>query len=166
MGSVDNPSANRLHLTMLPRYLNDLYLLELRPFSSSMAWDVPQVFGQPPPPRESHTAVAYHTREGRQARLIVYGGMSGCRLGDLWQLDVDSMSWSKPQVGGVAPLPRSLHSATLIGQRMFVFGGWVPLVMDENKASTHEKEWKCTNTLASLNLGGCYDRLSPAIECD
>lgn len=142
----DDPKNN------IPRYLNDLYLLELRPFSSSMAWDVPQVFGQPPPPRESHTAVAYHTREGRQARLIVYGGMSGCRLGDLWQLDVDSMSWSKPQVGGVAPLPRSLHSATLIGQRMFVFGGWVPLVMDENKASTHEKEWKCTNTLASLNL--------------
>ncbi|XP_077488154.1 host cell factor isoform X3 [Amblyomma americanum] len=133
-------------------YLNDLYTLELRPFSSSMAWDVPQVFGQPPPPRESHTAVAYQSREGRQPRLIVYGGMSGCRLGDLWQLDVDSMSWSKPQVGGVAPLPRSLHSATLIGQRMFVFGGWVPLVMDENKASTHEKEWKCTNTLASLNL--------------
>ncbi|KAH7938132.1 hypothetical protein HPB49_020720 [Dermacentor silvarum] len=142
----DDPKNN------IPRYLNDLYTLELRPFSSSMAWDVPQVFGQPPPPRESHTAVAYQSREGRQPRLIVYGGMSGCRLGDLWQLDVDSMSWSKPQVGGVAPLPRSLHSATLIGQRMFVFGGWVPLVMDENKASTHEKEWKCTNTLASLNL--------------
>ncbi|CAN7984499.1 unnamed protein product [Ixodes pacificus] len=142
----DDPKNN------IPRYLNDLYTLELRPFSSSMAWDVPQVFGQPPPPRESHTAVAYQTREGRQARLIVYGGMSGCRLGDLWQLDVESMSWSKPSVLGLAPLPRSLHSATLIGQRMFVFGGWVPLVMDENKASTHEKEWKCTNTLASLNL--------------
>lgn len=40
---------------------------------------------------------------------------------------------------------------------MFVFGGWVPLVMDDVKVATHEKEWKCTNTLASLNLGklGC-----------
>ena len=37
--------------------------------------------------------------------------------------------------------------------RMFVFGGWVPLVMDDVKVATHEKEWKCTNTLASLNLG-------------
>jgi len=35
---------------------------------------------------------------------------------------------------------------------MFVFGGWVPLVMDDVKVATHEKEWKCTNTLASLNL--------------
>ena len=37
--------------------------------------------------------------------------------------------------------------------RMFVFGGWVPLVMEDVKAATHEKEWKCTNTLACLNLG-------------
>lgn len=34
---------------------------------------------------------------------------------------------------------------------MIVFGGWVPLCMEDSK--THnEKEWKCTNTLASLNL--------------
>ncbi|XP_029328881.1 host cell factor 1 [Mus caroli] len=36
--------------------------------------------------------------------------------------------------------------------RMYVFGGWVPLVMDDVKVATHEKEWKCTNTLACLNL--------------
>jgi len=63
------------------------------------------------------------------------------------------MSWSKPFVQGVPPLPRSLHSATVVGQRMFVFGGWVPLVMDDVKVATHEKEWKCTNTLGCLNLG-------------
>lgn len=37
--------------------------------------------------------------------------------------------------------------------RMYVFGGWVPLVMDDVKVATHEKEWKCTNSLACLNLG-------------
>lgn len=41
----------------------------------------------------------------------------------------------------------------LLPCRMFVFGGWVPLVMDDVKVATHEKEWKCTNTLACLNLG-------------
>ncbi len=35
--------------------------------------------------------------------------------------------------------------------RMFVFGGWVPLVLDDSKLQ-QEKEWKCTNTLACLNL--------------
>jgi len=64
-----------------------------------------------------------------------------------------TMSWTKPYVQGVPPLPRSLHSATVIGHRMFVFGGWVPLVMDDVKVATHEKEWKCTNTLGCLNLG-------------
>ncbi|XP_014663610.1 PREDICTED: host cell factor 1-like [Priapulus caudatus] len=62
------------------------------------------------------------------------------------------MTWTKPMVSGIPPLPRSLHSAELIGSRMFVFGGWVPLVMDDVKVATHEKEWKCTNTLASLNI--------------
>ncbi len=60
------------------------------------------------------------------------------------------MTWSKPVINGPTPLPRSLHSATLINNRMFIFGGWVPLVMDD--VATHEKEWKCTNNLASLNL--------------
>ena len=45
---------------------------------------------------------------------------------------------------------RSLHSATMIGNRMFIFGGWVPLVMED--VATHEKEWKCTNNLACLNI--------------
>ena len=33
---------------------------------------------------------------------------------------------------------------------MFIFGGWVPLVMED--VATHEKEWKCTNNLACLNI--------------
>ncbi|KAL4225895.1 Host cell factor 2 [Mactra antiquata] len=136
----------------IPRYLNDLVVLELKPLSSQLQWDNPVMVGQPPPPRESHTAVGYVEKDGRRPRLIIYGGMSGCRLGDLWQLDIDSMTWTKPVVNGLPPLPRSLHSATVIGNRMFVFGGWVPLVMDDVKFATHEKEWKCTNTLASLNL--------------
>ncbi|CAB4058059.1 HCFC [Lepeophtheirus salmonis] len=115
-----------------------------------MTWDIPSCYGTPPPPRESHSAVAYCDKDGNNPKLIIFGGMSGCRLGDLWILHIDTMTWNKPIVGGIAPLPRSLHSATLIGHRMFVFGGWVPLVMDD--VSTHEKEWKCTNNLTSLNL--------------
>lgn len=150
----DDPKNN------IPRYLNDLYILEMKPFSTSMQWELPQIYGTPPPPRESHTAVAYMGADGKHPKLIIYGGMSGCRLGDLWQLDIESMHWSKPFVDGIPPLPRSLHSATLIGNKMYVFGGWVPLVIDNDNRSglggqagnVHEKEWKCTNTLATLNL--------------
>ncbi|XP_029993907.1 host cell factor 1-like isoform X3 [Sphaeramia orbicularis] len=140
----------------IPRYLNDLYCLELRPGSSVVGWDIPSTSGPPPPPRESHTAVVTSGRSGN--RLIIYGGMSGCRLGDLWVLDIDSLTWNKPSIIGTAPLPRSLHSATTINNKMYVFGGWVPLVMDDVKVATHEKEWKCTNTLACLNLDSmCWE---------
>ncbi|KAM9250291.1 LOW QUALITY PROTEIN: host cell factor 1 [Cariama cristata] len=136
----------------IPRYLNDLYILELRAGSGVVAWDIPITYGVLPPPRESHTAVVYTERESRKSKLVIYGGMSGCRLGDLWTLDIETLTWNKPSLSGVAPLPRSLHSATTIGNKMYVFGGWVPLVMDDVKVATHEKEWKCTNTLACLNL--------------
>lgn len=142
----DDPKNN------IPRYLNDLYTLELYPNSSMTLWDIPLTYGQSPPPRESHSGVAYTDKNLGKSSLIIYGGMSGSRLGDLWILDVDSMSWSRPEVGGPSPLPRSLHTATVIGHHMYVYGGWVPLVPDESKLATHEKEWKCTNTLASLNL--------------
>lgn len=142
----DDPKNN------IPRYLNDLYTLELLP-NGATAWEVPTTHGHAPPPRESHTGVAYTDRKTGKSCLVIYGGMSGCRLGDLWFLDVDTMTWNKPVVHGPTPLPRSLHTATLIGHRMYVFGGWVPLVVDDVKVATHEKEWKCTSTLACLNLG-------------
>lgn len=70
------------------RYLNDLYTLELRAGSSVVGWDIPITYGVLPPPRESHTAVVYTEKASRKSRLIIYGGMSGCRLGDLWTLDI------------------------------------------------------------------------------
>lgn len=134
----------------VPRYLNDLYTLDIR--SNPMQWDIPITHGPSPSPRESHTGVAYVDKKRFKSFLVIYGGMSGCRLGDLWFLDTDIMTWSKPVVSGVTPLPRSLHTSTLIGHRMFVFGGWVPVVADEGKLAINEKEWKCTSTMACLNL--------------
>lgn len=59
-----------------------------------------------------------------------------------------------------------LSYSSLPHPRMYVFGGWVPLVMDDVKVATHEKEWKCTNTLACLNLGMASSGLEgPAEGC-
>ncbi|XP_053684256.1 host cell factor isoform X2 [Sabethes cyaneus] len=140
----DDPKNN------IPKYLNDLYILEIK--NNQLQWEIPTTFGESPPPRESHTAVSWYDKKLKKYWLVIYGGMSGCRLGDLWLLDTDTMSWTRPRTSGPLPLPRSLHSSTLIGNRMYVFGGWVPLVMEDVKVEKHEKEWKCTNTLACLNL--------------
>lgn len=68
------------------KYLNDLYTLELKA-SGATQWEMPNTSGMPPPPRESHTAVSYTDPHGNPL-LIIYGGMSGARLGDLWVLDI------------------------------------------------------------------------------
>ncbi|XP_023162418.1 host cell factor isoform X2 [Drosophila hydei] len=142
----DDPKNN------IPKYLNDLYILDTRGVHSHNGkWIIPKTFGDSPPPRESHTGISFTSRQTGKLSLLVYGGMSGCRLGDLWLLDTDSMTWEKPRTRGQAPLPRSLHSSTMIANKMYVFGGWVPLVINDSKATT-EREWKCTNTLAVLDL--------------
>ncbi|KAL7727635.1 hypothetical protein ACLKA6_014976 [Drosophila palustris] len=142
----DDPKNN------IPKYLNDLYILDTRGVHSHNGkWIIPKTFGDSPPPRESHTGISFMNKDSGKLSLLVYGGMSGCRLGDLWLLDTDSMTWEKPRTRGQAPLPRSLHSSTMIANKMYVFGGWVPLVINDSKATT-EREWKCTNTLAVLDL--------------
>lgn len=92
------------NLTFLFRYLNDLYILELRPGSGVVAWDIPITYGVLPPPRESHTAVVYTEKDNKKSKLVIYGGMSGCRLGDLWTLDIGTtwvwlFLWSRSAVG-------------------------------------------------------------------
>lgn len=79
------------------------------------------------------------------------------------------MTWSQPKLSGPQPLPRSLHSACLIGTKMYIYGGWVPIKNEsgdskDSSASTendrrnmiqpmlHEKEWKCSNSLGILDL--------------
>ena len=88
--------------------------------------------------------------------------MSGYRLGDVWLLSFDTMNWSNVNFKGNPPLPRSLHSAAVVKNKMIIFGGWIPLILEDNKnIFSNEKEWKCTNTLASLNLDTmCWDILS------
>uniref|UniRef100_A0A914EFK1 Fibronectin type-III domain-containing protein n=1 Tax=Acrobeloides nanus TaxID=290746 RepID=A0A914EFK1_9BILA len=139
--------ANNGGDTILPRYLNDLYVLDLKTGANNLQWIFPQTYGLSPPPRESHTAVIFETDTIRQ--LIIYGGMSGKRLDDVWILDLYTYTWTNPKPDGFAPLPRSLHTANLIGDRMYIFGGWVPLTTEEGAEG--EKEWKCSNTLACLN---------------
>ena len=77
------PSNPLLLLLLLPitRYLNDVFMLEIRE-GTSLQWQCPVIDGPTPCPRESHTAVTIG------ARLLIYGGMNGRRLGDIWMLDV------------------------------------------------------------------------------
>ncbi|TSK13340.1 Host cell factor 2 [Bagarius yarrelli] len=138
----EDPNGNVL------RYLNDFYELELQTQSGVKGWIIPETKGGGPSPRESHTCVAYSGKSGSSPKLYIFGGMCGNRLADLWQLDIDTMTWSLPKTTGLCPLPRSQHSSNVIENQMYVFGGWVP-AEERNAVGA---EWVCSNSLSVLNL--------------
>ncbi|KAF8376490.1 hcf-1 [Pristionchus pacificus] len=144
-GGLSNMSSDPKN--NVPTYLNDLYSIDLKINHNQLQWECPTTYGTCPTARESHTCNYIETSRGKQ--LMIYGGMSGVRLGDVYLLNLDTMTWDNPQIFGIPPLPRSLHTANLIGERLYIFGGWVPMVTDTN---TGTMEWKCTNTLAILNV--------------
>uniref|UniRef100_A0A3Q4B6S8 Fibronectin type-III domain-containing protein n=1 Tax=Mola mola TaxID=94237 RepID=A0A3Q4B6S8_MOLML len=139
----EDPNGN------IPRYMGDFYELELQSLSGARGWSIPETQGGGPSARESHSSVAYNGLG--TPKLYIFGGMQGCRLNDLWQLDLETMVWSTPQTRGPTPFPRSLHSASLIANKMYIFGGWIP-VPEPDKHSALEHEWICTNSLSLLNL--------------
>lgn len=71
----------------LLRYLNDLYILNLSD-EKCPKWEIPETFGTIPSPRESHVCVVKRSCDGSLPKLLIYGGMSGNRLGDIWILDI------------------------------------------------------------------------------
>jgi len=86
-----------------------------------------------PPPRNSHTAVAFG------GQLIVFGGfyhnasqgMVGCSdplddcqyMNDIWTYSPGSDKWTQLMPYGDVPIARWGHSASVVGEDMYVFGG-------------------------------------------
>ena len=62
----------------------------------------------------------------------------------------EELTWIQPVLGGVTPQPRSLHTAQMIDHKLYIFGGWTPLVTDE---SLQDDQWKVSSDLVCLNLG-------------
>jgi len=148
-GGLENRSEDPKN--SIPRYLNDLWRLQIRSIGN-LQWEMPQTYGTCPPPRESHSTVVMKGKDGNANKLIVFGGMNGLRLNDLWILNIESMTWNNPRMNGPVPLPRSLHSATMIGNKMFVFGGWIPLPKSSEQVVDPTSKWKCTNDLIIFDM--------------
>ncbi|XP_051974921.1 host cell factor 2-like [Xyrauchen texanus] len=136
----------------IPRYLDDFYELELQAQSGVKGWNIPETKGGGPSARESHSSVVYCGKGGSAPKLYIFGGMCGHRLNDLWQLDIETMTWSLPQTRGQVPLPRSLHTSNVMGNKLYVFGGWVPVGETEDTLNSDGVKWVCSNSLSMLNL--------------
>jgi host cell factor len=113
-GGLANDSADPK--INIPRYMNDMHTLDIKE-GKTLQWESPRMHGCIPAPRESHTCVTQQGKDGKEGRLIVYGGMNGCRLGDLNVMDAGTFQWTKPETKGVQPVPRSLHTAVLVNNK-------------------------------------------------
>ncbi|CAN0479414.1 unnamed protein product, partial [Ectocarpus sp. 12 AP-2014] len=88
-------------------------------------WRHPTIDGSNPAPRSYHTSTVVGNL------MVVFGGNNQTESFDKVHVLDTSKSrwvWSTPEVVGVAPPPRTGHSAVLLpdGHTIFIHGGWDP----------------------------------------
>lgn len=132
-----------------PRFTNDLFILHTHN-KNKFAWEE-VITENGPIGRESHSAIFYHNKIQDKNYLIIFGGMNGERLNDLWFLDVDEFIWMQFDIKGSPPEPRSLHTASLVGSQMIIFGGWTNDVSN-NENKENNANFKSTNSIKVLDL--------------
>eukprot|EP01018_Ginkgo_biloba_P014162 Gb_08826 [translate_table: standard] len=93
-----------------------------------------------------HTSCIY----GNGRYIVVFGGYRASmgHLNELWILDLQQKTWTLPEYFGTPPSPRRGHTAAVIGNRMFVFGGYdgTRHFSDLHALDLQTMEWKCITT--------------------
>ncbi|KAL2610662.1 hypothetical protein R1flu_029235 [Riccia fluitans] len=64
-----------------------------------------------------------HSAAGLGNAIYVIGGYTDKTMGDVLKFDTDKEKWSTPSFLGDLPSPRSSHTATVVGKKVYVFGG-------------------------------------------
>lgn len=98
---------------------NDVWALTL---SGTPAWTQLAPAGAPPSGRQEHTAIYDATRD----RMVVFGGVEGIYLNDVWELELSGAAWNELNPQGTPPVARHAHTAVYDAgrDRMVVFGGY------------------------------------------
>jgi dynein heavy chain len=137
-GGLTDYSQDDLDEVNFAKPSNELFRIDLTN-KMGLEWSkVPIQYGSDQPlPRWRHSATLFDNTQ-----ILVFGGYQSTdhRLNDLWVFDAVGYTWSQPNAKHNAeasiacqltnnewpnvPPPRAGHSATLIGDLLYVFGGY------------------------------------------
>ncbi|KAJ8791588.1 hypothetical protein J1605_020310 [Eschrichtius robustus] len=153
-GGGNEGIADELHVYNTAPYLavgsQDSY-----PVGSPLHWRGSGSWVIPAPvcvPKLSRSALGEDCRLERRCTSEMPPAAEALTLSTSVEQKGETMSWSKPETKGTVPLPRSLHTASVIGNKMYIFGGWVPHKGENIETSPHDCEWRCTSSFSYLNL--------------
>jgi hypothetical protein len=96
---------------------NDLYRLDL---STCHCSTVIYTKEKPPSARSDHSAALWNEKY-----IVIFGGDNeeDDYLNDVVLLNLETLTWERPDIRGLVPLGRSKHSATVYHNKMYVVGG-------------------------------------------
>ncbi|KAL6046242.1 Negative regulator of mitotic exit, variant 2 [Balamuthia mandrillaris] len=134
---------------------NDLHYLD----TEQNRWIEPKISNPKkiPSARSNATLTAINT-----TTLLLFGGFDGTHfLNDLHYYDTVTCSWHRVKARGEVPAPRAGHSATLIGNVLYVFGGRLSKTQRTNELYALDVEtftWSyipCKGVLPSPRASHC-----------
>ena len=131
---------------------NDCFKLNLE----TMEWTKVETSGNIPSPRYSHTSNVINSTQ-----LLIFGGISNSSTlyNDVYVLDTLTNVWSKIETKGVEISKRFSHSATNVGENIYVIGGCSPAALNDIYVlNTSNWTWSTvllSNTNAILSKHTC-----------
>ena len=116
--SLKTTSDQMLHLSQLE--LNKLTQNRLTLLQTDLSYSYSLISAKyPPEGRRGHSAIL------RDNSIFYFGGCyldDSCH-GDLIEYNIETSTFKTVSTSGTSPSPRQGHSATLYGDKMFIFGG-------------------------------------------
>ncbi|KAJ6156306.1 hypothetical protein N7497_005191 [Penicillium chrysogenum] len=102
------------------QFTDEVYNHVLRLDLETLRWELVDNYGDIPGVRMGHTATLY-----QGDKLIVFGGENEHReyLSDVVILDLNTFTWTLPEIRGSIPRGRARHAAVIHEDKLFIVGG-------------------------------------------